>query len=110
MGGAVGIAANITKSVTNIASSISGGKVEVVGGKDNNEDKEDEKDRDNRRRNSLAFYVAQFVNFEGDDFGKVIEAVKADKYSKNGGKAPNIRNSSKCSANFVSKHIHRQQP
>ena len=56
---------------------------------------EEVEERDPRRRNSLAFYVSQFVNFEGEDFAKVIEAVKADKYSKTGGKPPNIRNSSK---------------
>lgn len=90
MGGAVGAAINFTKSVT---TTIGGNNGNGDGDKDKNDDKDEE--RDPRRRNSLAFYIAQFVNYEGDDFGKVVEAVKADKFSKNGGKAPNIRNSSK---------------
>lgn len=60
-------------------------------------DKSADKDlvhHDNRRRNSLAFYVSQFVDFEEDDFAPLIEGVKADKISKNGGKPPNIRHSS----------------
>jgi hypothetical protein len=98
MGSAVGTVMNLTKSaVTTISAIDSGGKKD---GKDV-DDKDDDKDRDPRRRNSLAFYVSQFVNYEGDEFAKVIEAVKADKYAKTGGKPPNVRNSSNSLIAFV---------
>lgn len=64
------------------------------------EDKEIE-EKDDRRRNSLAFYISQFVEYEDDNFGPLIELVQKDKNSKNGGKPPTIRNSSKCSDTFV---------
>lgn len=57
------------------------------------DDKEDEDD--GRRRNSLAFYISQFVNYDGEDFTPVVEAVMKDKYSKSGGKLPVARPSSK---------------
>lgn len=50
--------------------------------------------KDDRKRNSLAFYISQYVEFEEDDFVPLIEAVKKDKHAKNGGKPPTIRNSS----------------
>jgi hypothetical protein len=31
---------------------------------------------DDRRRNSLAYNIMQFVNFEGDDFTRIIEEVE----------------------------------
>lgn len=89
MGGAVGTVMNLGKSITTIVSN------ENNADKDKNDDKDE--DRDPRRRNSLAFYISQFVNYEGEDYAKVIEAVKKDKYSKTGGKPPNIRNSSNMS-------------
>eukprot|EP01038_Epipyxis_sp_PR26KG_P015116 gene15116-20337_t len=49
------------------------------------EDKELEV-RDERRRNSLAFYISEFVSYDDDNYTPLIEAVKADKL-KNGGKA-----------------------
>jgi hypothetical protein len=68
------------------------GKVALV----NNGGVEDEgEEKDDRRRNSLAFYISQFVSFDGEDFEQLVEAVKQDKYAKSGGKPPKIRNSSK---------------
>lgn len=52
--------------------------------------------KDDRRRNSLAFYIARFNQFEEDDFNILVEEVKKDK-QKNGGKANNIKVSSKYS-------------
>lgn len=52
-------------------------------------------EKDHRRRNSLAFYITQFVNYEGEDFGPVVEAVMKDKYASTGGKPPLVRHSSK---------------
>lgn len=46
---------------------------------------------DDRRRNSLAFYISQFVEYDKDDFGPLVEIVKKDKYSKTGGKPPPAR-------------------
>ena len=57
------------------------------------EDK-DLEEKDDRRRNSLAFYISQFVDFEEDDFGPLIANVQKDKNAKTGGKPPTIRNSS----------------
>jgi hypothetical protein len=57
------------------------------------EDK-DLEDRDDRRRNSLAFYISQFVEYEDDNFGPLIALVQKDKNAKTGGKPPTIRNSS----------------
>ncbi len=51
--------------------------------------------KDDRRRNSLAFYISQFVPYEDEDYKKLIDAVKADKNSKTGGKPPVVRASSK---------------
>ena len=55
--------------------------------------KKDEKDeeKDPRRLNSLAFFVSQFITYEGEEFGKVIDNIKKEKF---GGKQPKIRNSS----------------
>jgi hypothetical protein len=53
-------------------------------------------EKDDRRRNSLAFYISQFVEYEDDNFGPLIESVQKDKNSRNGGKPPTIRNSSTC--------------
>lgn len=62
-------------------------------------DKPEDDDIDNRRRNSLAFYITQFVQYEEDEYGKLIEAVKADKFSKTNGKPPVFRPSSKLLIN-----------
>lgn len=70
-----------------------GVKIEFSGAKI--EDKELE-DKDDRRRNSLAFYITQFINYDGDDFNVLIENVKKDKFSKSGGKPPTVRASSNC--------------
>jgi hypothetical protein len=51
-------------------------------------------EKDDRRRNSLAFYISQFVEYEDDNFGPLIEIVQKDKNSRTGGKPPTIRNSS----------------
>lgn len=69
-----------------------GVKIEFSGAKI--EDKELE-DKDDRRRNSLAFYITQFINYDGDDFNVLVENVKKDKFSKTGGKPPAVRASSK---------------
>ena len=58
--------------------------------------------KDDRKRNSLAFYISQFVEYEEDDFVPLIEAVRKDKTAKNGGKPPTIRNSSKLPESPVS--------
>lgn len=55
-------------------------------------------EKDDRKRNSLAFYISQFVEYEDDNFGPLVELVQKDKNSKNGGKPPTIRNSSKFSS------------
>lgn len=73
MGGALGVTIDF-----------SGAKVE----------EKDIEEKDDRRRNSLAFYISQFVEYEDDNFGPLIELVQKDKNSKNGGKPPTIRNSS----------------
>ena len=36
------------------------------------------KDKDSRKRNSLAFNIASFVNFEEDDYSPLIDGVKAE--------------------------------
>ncbi len=74
MGGAIGVKVDMT-----------GVKIE---GKDND-------DKDDRRRNSLAFYISQFVANEEDSYDFVSDLIKKDKYAKFGGKAPTIRPSSK---------------
>jgi hypothetical protein len=79
MGGAIGVQVNMT-----------GIKIE---GKDTD-------DKDDRRRNSLAFYVSQFVSYEGEDFTNLLEIVKKDKYAKSGGKPPTVRPSSKSFLSF----------
>jgi hypothetical protein len=56
----------------------------------------DTEPKDDRRRNSLAFYISQFVSFEEEDFTPLIEMIKKDKYVKTGGKPPTIRPSSEC--------------
>ena len=66
-------------------------KAEAVAAKIENKDLED---KDDRRRNSLAFYINQFVGFDGEDYMNLIEAVKQDKYAKFGGKPPTVRPSS----------------
>ena len=66
-------------------------KSESIGAKIENKDIDD---RDDRRRNSLAFYINQFVKYEGDDYATLVEQVKQDKYAKFGGKAPTVRPSS----------------
>lgn len=55
----------------------------------------DTEEKDDRKRNSLAFYISQFVEYDDDNFGPLIEAVQKDKNAKTGGKPPTIRNSSK---------------
>ncbi len=55
----------------------------------------DLEDKDDRRRNSLAFYVSQYVSYEEDEYGPLVEVVKKDKYAKFGGKPPTVRPSSK---------------
>jgi len=70
------------------------------------EDK-DLEDKDDRRRNSLAFYISQFVEYEEDDFGPLILLVQKDKNAKNGGKPPTIRNSSKIDELFRALLYHR---
>jgi hypothetical protein len=90
MGSAASTVANLTKSFTTVVKAEPGNEKDLK-----NDDKDEEKDP--RRRNSLAFYISQFVNYEGEDFMKVVEAVKQDKYSKTGGKPPNVRNSSEFS-------------
>lgn len=69
-----------------------GVKIDFSGAKVEEKDLEE---KDDRRRNSLAFYISQFVEFEDDDFGPLIELVQKDKHAKTGGKPPTIRNSSK---------------
>lgn len=69
-----------------------GVKIDFSGAKVEEKDLEE---KDDRRRNSLAFYISQFVEFEDDDFGPLIASVQKDKHSKSGGKPPTIRNSSK---------------
>lgn len=57
----------------------------------------DEKDlaKDPRRRNSLAFYISEFVQYEDEDYEPLVEIVRNDKFAKFGGKTPNVRHSSK---------------
>lgn len=55
----------------------------------------DHEERDDRRRNSLAFYISQFVQYENEDFNPLIDTVMLDKYAKTGGKPPAVRHSSK---------------
>jgi len=50
-------------------------------------------ERDDRRRNSLAFYISQFVQYEEEDFAPLIDTVLHDKYAKTGGKPPAVRHS-----------------
>lgn len=54
-----------------------------------------EDEDDGRRRNSLAFYISQFVNYEGEDFAPLVDSVMKDKFPKSGGKPPAVRPSSK---------------
>jgi hypothetical protein len=69
-----------------------GVKIDFSGAKVEDKDLEE---KDDRRRNSLAFYISQFVSHEEDDFSSIIEAVVKDKHAKTGGKPPNVRASSK---------------
>ncbi len=51
--------------------------------------------RDDRRRNSLAFNISSFVQWEEDEYDKLVESVRHDKLGKNGGKPHALRPSSK---------------
>ncbi len=62
---------------------------------------DDPAEDDGRRRNSLAFYISQFVNYDGEDFAPLLESVLKDKYAKTGGKMPVARPSSKFLFVFV---------
>ena len=47
------------------------------------EDKvEGKKDKDSRKRNSLAFNIASFVQFEDEDYKVLVDAVKAETKKK----------------------------
>mmetsp|Transcript_24001 Transcript_24001/g.40079 ORF Transcript_24001/g.40079 Transcript_24001/m.40079 type:complete len:83 (+) Transcript_24001:258-506(+) len=52
-------------------------------------------EKDNRKRNSFAFYISQFVEYEEENFTPLVDLVIRDKNAKHGGKPPNIRHSSK---------------
>jgi hypothetical protein len=47
--------------------------------------------KDDRRRNSLAYNISQFVSYEKDDFAPMIASIMKEKYSKTGGKPPVIK-------------------
>jgi len=47
------------------------------------EDKNLDALKDTRRRNSLAFYISRYVEFEDDDFGPLVEEVRQDKLVNN---------------------------
>ncbi len=53
--------------------------------------------RDDRRRNSLAYNISTFVQWEEDEYVKLVESVKHDRMGKNGGKPHALRPSSKLS-------------
>jgi hypothetical protein len=72
-----------------------GVQIDFTGAKADDKDLEE---KDNRKRNSIAFYISSFVEFEEDNFGPLIEVVMRDKNAKTGGKPPTIRNSSECCA------------
>jgi hypothetical protein len=57
------------------------------------ENDKDLEEKDDRRRNSLAFYISQFVTYEGEDFAPLVEVIMKDKYPKTGGKPPTVRHS-----------------
>jgi len=44
--------------------------------------------KDERRRNSLAFYISSYVEFEGEEYQALVTAVEKDRHAKTGGKAP----------------------
>mmetsp|Transcript_19406 Transcript_19406/g.43250 ORF Transcript_19406/g.43250 Transcript_19406/m.43250 type:complete len:461 (-) Transcript_19406:111-1493(-) len=67
-----------------------GVQIDFTGAKADDKDLEE---KDNRKRNSIAFYISSFVEFEEDNFGPLIEVVMRDKNAKTGGKPPTIRNS-----------------
>ena len=52
------------------------------------------KDKDSRKRNSLAFNIASFVNFEEDDYQPLIDGVKAETKKKKS--QPRAADISKC--------------
>lgn len=58
-------------------------------------EKKDLEIKDDRRRNSLAFYISQYIEFDNDDYSPLVKLIEKDKYNKSGGKPPIIRNSSK---------------
>ncbi len=64
--------------------------------------------KDDRRRNSLAFYISQFVQYEDDDYSKLVDAVRNDKNAKTGGKPHTVRPSSEyfviCTLDIVLIH------
>ena len=50
--------------------------------------------KDERRRNSLAFYISSYMDFEGEDFQALVTAVEKDRYAKMGGKVPVFKDTS----------------
>lgn len=58
------------------------------------EERDLDEHHDDRRRNSLAFYISQFVQYEAEDYTKLVDSVRADKHAKTGGKQPTLRGSS----------------
>ena len=57
-------------------------------------EKKDLEIKDDRRRNSLAFYISQYIEFNDDEYNPLVKLIERDKHSKTGGKPPIIRNSS----------------
>jgi len=50
--------------------------------------------KDERRRNSLAFYISSYVEFEGEEYQALVTAVEKDRHAKTGGKAPVFKDTS----------------
>ena len=61
-----------------------------VGFIDAQEKNDEDENKDKRRRNSLAFYISEYVSFEKDNYEELVEAVKND---ISGGKKVKVRHS-----------------